>query len=114
MYCNLRCIYNISTISQLHDSAIPLLCLLAPTVLPSGLLVPCLLFCAVFQPHLEVKYLHVGSLSLASKKEAAPGRAAEDNSAAATLCGTRSTQLFEMPDKLVLELFGEACVGQKH
>lgn len=63
---------------------------------------------------MEVKYLHVGGLSLASKKETAAGRAAKDNYPAATLHRTCSTQLSEMPDKLVLELFGEACVGQKY
>lgn len=63
---------------------------------------------------MEVKYLHVGGLSLASKKEAAPGRAAKDNYPAAMLHRTCSTQLFEMPDKRVFGLFGEACVGQKY
>lgn len=63
---------------------------------------------------MEVKYLHVGGLSQASKKEAAPGRSAKDNYPAATLHRTCSTQLFEMPDRLVLELFVEACVGQKY
>lgn len=107
MYCNLSCIYDISTISQLRDSPIPLLRLLAPTVLPSGLSCAVPPFHALpSSPAWRFKYLHVGGLSPASKKEAAPGGAAEDDRAAATLRRTRSTQLFEMPDKLALELFG--------
>lgn len=65
MYCNLSCIYSISTISQLLYSPTPPLsaCLFS---CPAFLRMPPILCC--LQPHVEVKYRHVGSLSLASKQ----------------------------------------------